>query len=31
MEIWAVSVIAVLAAAMGTFLQKRGEELGKSR
>ncbi|MHB8532616.1 MAG: ion channel [Solirubrobacteraceae bacterium] len=28
MEIWAISVIAALAGAMGTFLQKRGEELG---
>ncbi len=31
MEIWAVSVIAALAGAMGTFLQKRGQELGEKR
>jgi hypothetical protein len=30
MEIWAITVIATLAGAMGTFLQKRGEELGAS-
>jgi hypothetical protein len=29
MEIWAVTVIAVLAGAMGTFLQKRGEEMSE--
>jgi hypothetical protein len=27
MEIWAITVIATLAGAMGTFLQKRGEEI----
>jgi hypothetical protein len=31
MEIWAITVIAALAGAMGAFLQKRGEELGESR
>ncbi len=29
MEIWAITVIATLAGAMGSFLQKRGEELAK--
>ena len=29
MEIWAISVIAALAGAMGSFLQKRGEELAE--
>jgi hypothetical protein len=29
MEIWAITVIATLAAAMGSFLQKRGEELDR--
>jgi hypothetical protein len=29
MEIWAVTVIAVLAGAMGSFLQKRGEEMSE--
>jgi hypothetical protein len=29
MEIWAISVIAGLAGAMGSFLQKRGEELAE--
>jgi len=29
MEIWAITVIATLAGAMGSFLQKRGEELGR--
>jgi hypothetical protein len=29
MEIWAITVIATLAGAMGSFLQKRGEELTK--
>jgi hypothetical protein len=29
MEIWAITVIAALAGAMGSFIQKRGEELGK--
>jgi hypothetical protein len=28
MEIWAITVIAALAGAFGSFLQKRGEELG---
>ena len=28
MEIWAIIVIATLAGAMGSFLQKRGEEIG---
>jgi hypothetical protein len=27
MEIWAITVIATLAGAMGSFLQKRGEEI----
>jgi hypothetical protein len=27
MEIWAIAVIGTLAGAMGTFLQKRGEEI----
>ena len=27
MEIWAITVIATLAGAMGSFLQKRGEEM----
>jgi hypothetical protein len=31
MEIWAISVIAVLAGAFGTFLQKRGEEIDAKR
>jgi hypothetical protein len=29
MEIWAITVIATLAGAMGSFLQKRGEEMDK--
>lgn len=29
MEIWAITVIATLAGAMGSFLQKRGEELAE--
>jgi hypothetical protein len=29
MEIWAITVIATLAGAMGSFLQKRGEEIGR--
>jgi uncharacterized membrane protein len=29
MEIWAITVIATLAGAMGSFLQKRGEEADK--
>ncbi len=28
MEIWAITVIAALAGAFGSFLQKRGEEMG---
>ena len=28
MEIWAITVIAALAGAFGSFLQKRGEERG---
>jgi hypothetical protein len=31
MEIWAIIVIATLAGAMGSFLQKRGEELDRGR
>jgi hypothetical protein len=31
MEIWAITVIATLAGAMGSFFQKRGEELGDKR
>ncbi|HEX3518088.1 MAG TPA: hypothetical protein VHT29_03535 [Solirubrobacteraceae bacterium] len=31
MEIWAISVIAVLAGAFGSFLQKRGEEIDGKR
>ena len=27
MEIWAVSVIATLAGALGSFIQKRGQEI----
>ncbi len=30
MEIWAITVIATLAGAMGSFLQKRGEEIDES-
>ena len=30
MEIWAITVIAALAGAFGTFLQKRGEELDQA-
>jgi hypothetical protein len=29
MEIWAITVIATLAGAMGSFLQRRGEELAQ--
>ncbi len=29
MEIWAITVIAMLAGAMGSFIQKRGEEMSK--
>jgi hypothetical protein len=31
MEIWAITVIATLAGAMGSFLQKRGEEIAHGR
>ncbi len=31
MEIYAISVIATLAGAIGSFLQKRGEEIGAKR
>ena len=31
MEIWAITVIATLAGAMGSFLQKRGEEIDEKR
>jgi Ion channel len=31
MEIWAVTVIATFAGAMGSFLQKRGEEIDEAR
>jgi hypothetical protein len=31
MEIWAITVIATLAGAMGSFLQRRGEELDPIR
>lgn len=31
MEIWAVSVIATLAGALGSFLQKRGQEIDQKR
>ena len=31
MEIWAITVIAVLAGAFGSFLQKRGEEIESKR
>ena len=31
MEIWAVSVIATLAGAFGSFLQKRGQEIDEKR
>lgn len=30
MEIWAISVIATLAGAMGRFIQKRGDEIDKA-
>jgi hypothetical protein len=30
MEIWAITVIATLAAAVGTFLQRRGKELDEA-
>ena len=31
MEIWAVTVIATLAGALGSFLQKRGQEIDEKR
>jgi hypothetical protein len=31
MEIWAITVIAALAGALGNFLQKRGQELDETR
>lgn len=31
MEIWAITVIATLAGAFGSFIQKRGEELDEKR
>ena len=31
MEIWAITVIATLAGALGSFLQKRGEELDRKK
>jgi hypothetical protein len=31
MEIWAVTVIATLAGALGSFLQKRGQEINEKR
>ena len=31
MEIWAIVVIATLAGALGSFLQKRGQELDETR
>jgi hypothetical protein len=31
MEIWAISVIAAFAGAMGSFIQKRGDELAEKR
>ncbi len=31
MEVWAITVIATLAGAIGSFLQKRGEEIDKQR
>ena len=31
MEIWAITVIAALAGAFGSFLQKRGQELEDKR
>jgi hypothetical protein len=30
MEIWAITVVAALAGAIGTFLQKRGQEMDKA-
>jgi hypothetical protein len=29
MEVWAITVIAALAGAMGSFIQKRGQEIGE--
>jgi hypothetical protein len=31
MEIWAITVIATLAGAMGSFIQKRGQEIDEAR
>jgi len=31
MEIWAITVVAALAGAFGSFLQKRGQEMGDER
>jgi hypothetical protein len=31
MEVWAITVIATLAGAMGSFIQKRGQELSEKR
>ena len=31
MEIWAITVIATLAGAIGSFLQKRGQEMDEAR
>jgi len=31
MEIYAITVIATLAGAIGSFLQKRGQEIGDKR
>jgi hypothetical protein len=31
MEIWAITVVAALAGAFGSFLQKRSQEMDKTR
>jgi len=31
MEIWAITVVATLAGAFGSFLQKRGQEMDEER
>jgi hypothetical protein len=31
MEIWAITVVAALAGAFGSFLQKRGQEIESKR
>ena len=31
MEIWAITVVAALAGALGSFLQKRGQEMDAKR